>query len=53
MAKGSKAKVGHTAVGATNFYASINEGHQVMVVGEVPEAAVTQFANSVSFKNKK
>jgi sigma-E factor negative regulatory protein RseB len=53
MAKGTKPKVGHTTAGATNFYASVNEGHQVMVVGEVPEAAVTQFANSVSFKNKK
>jgi sigma-E factor negative regulatory protein RseB len=53
MVKGTKAKVGHTTVGATNFYASVNEGHQVMVVGEVPEAAVTQFANSVNFKSKK
>jgi negative regulator of sigma E activity len=24
-----------------------------MVIGEVPEAAVTQFAKAVSFKNKK
>jgi len=53
MVKGSKPKVGHTSLGATNFYASANEGHQVMVVGEVPEAAVTLFAKSVSFKNKK
>lgn len=51
--KGTKSKVGHTLVGATNFYASVNEGHQVMVIGEAPEAAVTQFANSVNFKNKK
>ena len=52
LPKGVRPKVGHTIVGATNFYASVNEGHQVMVVGEVPEAAVTQFANAVSFKGK-
>jgi len=40
-------------VGATNLFALVNEGHQVMVIGEVPEAAVTQFANAVSFKIKK
>ena len=53
LAKGVRPKVGHTAVGATNFYALVNEGHQVMVIGEVPEAAVTQFANAVDFKHKK
>lgn len=53
LAKGARPKVGHTAVGATNFYALVHNGHQVMVVGEVPEAAVTQFANSVNFKSKK
>jgi sigma-E factor negative regulatory protein RseB len=53
LGKGVRPKVGHTVVGATNFFALVNEGHQVMVIGEVPEAAVTQFANAVSFKNKK
>jgi sigma-E factor negative regulatory protein RseB len=53
LVKGVRPKVGHTMVGATNFYALVNDGHQVMVVGEVPEAAVTQFANAVSFKSKK
>ena len=53
LAKGARPKVGHTAVGATHFYALVSEGHQVMVVGEVPEVAVTQFANAVSFKIKK
>lgn len=53
LAKGVRPKVGHTTVGATNFYALVNEGHQVMVIGEVPEAAVTQFANAVDFKHKK
>lgn len=53
LAKGARPKVGHTVVGATHFYALANEGHQIMVVGEVPEAAVTQFANAVNFKAKK
>jgi len=53
LGKGVRPKIGHTVVGATNFFALVNEGHQVMVIGEVPEAAVTQFANAVSFKNKK
>ncbi len=53
LPKGARPKVGHTVVGATNFFALVNEGHQVMVIGEVPEAAVTQFAKAVSFKLKK
>ena len=53
LAKGVRPKVGHTVLGATNFYALVNEGHQVMVIGEVPEAAVTQFTKAVSFKAKK
>ena len=53
LAKGVRPKVGHTAVGATHFYALVSEGHQVMVVGEVPEIAVTQFANAVSFRSKR
>ena len=52
LVKGVRPKVGHTMLGATNFYALVNQGHQVMVVGEVPEATVTQFANAVSFKAK-
>ena len=53
LAKGARPKVGHTVVGATHFFALVNEGHQIMVVGEVPEAAVTQFSKAVSFKNRK
>ncbi len=53
LAKGARPKVGHTVVGATHFFALVNEGHQIMVIGEVPEAAVTQFAKAVNFKNKK
>lgn len=52
LVKGVRPKIGHAVVGATNFYAVVTQGHQVMVVGEVPEAAVTQLANAVSFKAK-
>ena len=52
LAKGARPRVGHTVVGATNIYALVNEGHQVIVVGEVPEATVMQFANAVNFKSK-
>ncbi len=50
LEKSKPAKTGHTAVGATNLYAAINEGHQIMVVGEVPAVTVAQFASAVSFK---
>ncbi len=52
LAKGVRPRVGHTVVGATNIYALISEGHQVMVVGEVPETTVMQFANAINFKVK-
>jgi sigma-E factor negative regulatory protein RseB len=50
LTKGIRPKTGHTAVGATNFYASVTNGHQIMVVGEVPEGTAAQIANAVSFK---
>lgn len=50
LAKGARPKMGHTVMGATNFYANVTDGHQIMVVGEVPEVTVTQIANAVSFK---
>ncbi|CAG0993169.1 Sigma factor AlgU regulatory protein MucB [Methylophilaceae bacterium] len=50
LAKGARPKVGHTVMGPTNFYAYVNGGYQIMVVGEVPEATVSQIANSVNFK---
>jgi len=48
--KGTKPKTGHMLVGNTSFYASVNSGHQITVVGEVPETTVAQIANAVSFK---
>lgn len=50
--KGVRPKVGHTMMGATHFYAIVNDAHQVIAVGEVPEVTVSYFANAVSFKNK-
>jgi sigma-E factor negative regulatory protein RseB len=51
LTKDVRPKTGHTASGATNFYANVVNGHQIMVVGEVPESTVAQIANAVSFKN--
>ena len=50
LTKGVRPKTGHTAAGATNFYANVTNGYQIMVVGEVPEGTVAQIANAVSFK---
>ncbi|MEO8418590.1 MAG: MucB/RseB C-terminal domain-containing protein [Methylophilaceae bacterium] len=50
LSKGMRPKTGHTTMGATNFYAAIVDGHQIMVVGEVPETTVSQIASAVSFK---
>jgi len=50
LVKGTRPKVGQTTVGPTNFYANVNHGHQIVVVGEVPQATVAQIANSVHFK---
>lgn len=36
--------------GNTSFYANVNNGHLVTVVGDVPEATVVQIANAVVFK---
>jgi sigma-E factor negative regulatory protein RseB len=50
LTKGVAPKTGHTAIGATNFYANVTNGHQIMVVGEVPESTVAHIAKAVSFK---
>jgi sigma-E factor negative regulatory protein RseB len=50
LTKHMRPKTGSTSLGATNIYANIVEGHQIMVVGEVPEATVAQIASNVSFK---
>lgn len=39
-----------TTTGNTSFYANVNNGHLVTVMGDVPEATVVQIANAVVFK---
>lgn len=39
-----------SSTGNTSFYANVNSGHLVTVVGDVPEATVVQIANAVVFK---
>lgn len=50
IVKGVKPRNGHKLVGNTSFYANVTDGHQITVVGEVPEATVAQIANAVVFK---
>lgn len=49
LAKHAMPKVGLTSRGATNIYAQVMDGHQVIVVGEVPQATVKKIAEAVSF----
>jgi sigma-E factor negative regulatory protein RseB len=48
--KGVQPQSGHLLQGATHIYANTVEGHQVVVVGEVPELVVRQIGDSVSFR---
>ena len=48
--KNEAPKVGRCMQGATNVFADVVDDHQVIVVGEVPEATTRQIAASVSFK---
>ncbi len=50
ITKNIKPRIGHKLVGGTSFYASVSDGYQVTVVGEVPEVTVAQIANAVVFK---
>jgi sigma-E factor negative regulatory protein RseB len=42
--------VGSFSQGATNVMVSVHDGHQVVVVGEVPQVTVTQISNGVTFR---
>lgn len=48
--KGSVPKSGHLLQGASNLYAKVVDGRQIIVVGEVPEVVVRQIGDSVSFR---
>jgi sigma-E factor negative regulatory protein RseB len=50
ITKNIKPRVGHKLVGDTSFFASVIDGYQLTVVGEVPEVTVAQIANAVVFK---
>ncbi len=50
LAKGQRPKKGHMLMGSTNMCANVIEGHQVIVVGEVPEMTVQTIAKAVSLK---
>lgn len=45
--KAGKTKAALATTGSTSFYSSVNNGHLVTAVGEVPETAVVQIANAV------
>lgn len=49
MPRGVVPKVGGYAQGATNVQVSVHDGHQVVVMGEVPAVTVNQISNSISF----
>jgi len=50
LAKSKRPKKGHMLMGSTNMCANVIDGHQVVVVGEVPEKTVRSIAHAVSFK---
>jgi sigma-E factor negative regulatory protein RseB len=52
VTKGMRPKMGHMLIGSTNICANVIDGHQITVVGEVPEATVMQIAKAVSFKKQ-
>jgi sigma-E factor negative regulatory protein RseB len=47
---GMAPKIGGLSQGATNIQVSVHEGHQILVLGEVPAVTITQFTNSISFR---
>lgn len=45
-------RVGYKEVGNTSMLGAIADGHQIMVVGNVPQVTVNQFVNAVKIKKK-
>lgn len=52
LTKGQRPKKGHMLMGSTNMCANVVDGHQIIVVGEVPEKTVEKIAKAVSFKSQ-
>jgi sigma-E factor negative regulatory protein RseB len=51
LTKGQRSKKGSMLMGSTSMCANVVDGHQIIVVGEVPEKTVQRIARAVSFKN--
>ncbi len=52
ITKGKRPKTGHMLMGSTNICANVIDGHQIIVVGEVPAETVRQIAKAVTFKKQ-
>jgi sigma-E factor negative regulatory protein RseB len=52
ITKGVRPKMGHMLMGSTNICANVIDGHQIIVVGEVPAETVRQIAKAVTFKKQ-
>ncbi len=49
VSKGVRPKTGHTVMGSTNMCANVIDGHQIIVIGEVPANTVMQISKAVRF----
>lgn len=52
MTEGKRPKKGHMKMGSTNVCANVIEGHQVIVVGEVPVKTVQKISRAISFRKQ-
>jgi len=52
ITKGKRPKMGHMLIGSTNICANVIDGHQIIVVGEVPAETVRQISKAVTFKKQ-
>lgn len=50
--KGVRPRAGFVSMGATGVFANIAGNYQIVAVGNVPEAAVTQIAKAISFQKQ-
>lgn len=50
LMQGAIARAGSFNQGATNVSVSVSNGHQIVVLGEVPAATLTQISNAVTFQ---
>lgn len=50
LMQGAVVRAGSFSQGATNVSVSVNNGYQIVVLGEVPAATLTQISNAVTFR---